>query len=183
MAKTYQPIQTMNTNLRVPPQNIDAEKALIGSIMVRPVGLNDIIDIIYPESYYVEKHRLIYQGMLELARKSEPIDLVSLSSKLREQSVLETIGGMAYLSELVSLVPASTNIEHYAHIVARKSTLRKLIAAGDTITQLGFDEGSELDEIMDQAEQSIMEITSNAGQGKKFVGIKEILPRSWESME
>ncbi len=173
----------MSSGLRVPPQNIDAEKALIGSIMVRPVALNDIIDIIFPESFYVEKHRLIYQGMLELARKSEPIDLVSLSSKLREQAVLETIGGMAYLSELVSLVPASTNIEHYAHIVARKSTLRKLIAAGDTITQLGFDEGSELDEIMDQAEQSIMEITSNAGQGKKFVGIKEILPKSWESME
>ena len=170
-------------HMRIPPQSIDAEKALLGSIMVRPVGLNDIIDLVAPEAFYVEKHRLIYQAMVELARKSEPIDLVSLSGKLKERGVLESLGGSTFLSELVALVPASTNIEHYANIVARKSTLRELIGAGDTITELGFDENTDLDEVLDRAEKEVTNVTSRAGQKKKFVGIKEILPKSWETME
>ena len=93
-------------NLRVPPQNIDAERALLGSIMLRPLGLNEIMDSIHADSFYVEKHRLMYQCMLELARKNEPIDLVSLTATLREQNWLDAIGGTAYLSELLGTVPS-----------------------------------------------------------------------------
>ena len=88
--------------LRVPPQHIEAEKALLGSIMIKPDSMNDVIDIITPSSFYVEKHRLAYQAMLDLFSKSEPIDLLSLSSKLEEQKKLEQVGGRSFLAELVN---------------------------------------------------------------------------------
>lgn len=172
------PIRT----LRVPPQNLDAEMALLGSIMLRPLGLNEIMDSVHPDSFYAEKHRLIYQCMLELARKNEPIDLVSMTAMLREQGMLDSVGGPSYLSELTSSVPTSTNIEYYANLVARKSTLRNLIAAGDEIAELGFDEANEIEEVLDAAEKRVMSVTSAVGRAQKFQGVKEILPDAWETI-
>ncbi len=168
--------------LRVPPQNIDAEMALLGSIMLRPLGLNEIMDSVSSDSFYVEKHRLMYQAMLELARKNEPIDLVSLTATLREQGILETIGGPAYLSELTGNVPTSTNIEYYANLVARKSTLRNLISAGDEIVELGFDEAKEIEEVLDAAEKKVMGVTSAVGRAQRFQGAREVLSDVWESI-
>jgi replicative DNA helicase len=162
--------------LRVPPQNIDAEMALIGSIMLRPLGLNEIMDVVHEDSFYVEKHRLIYQCMLELGRRNEPIDLISLTSTLREQGYLDSIGGPAYLSELVGNVPTSTNIEYYANLVSRKATLRNLIQAGDEIAESGFNEATELEEILDTAEKKVMSVTGQVGNSKKFESAKEVMP-------
>lgn len=172
------PIRT----LRIPPQNIDAEKALLGSIMLRPLGLNEIMDSVHPDSFYVEKHRLIYQAMFELARKNEPIDLVSMTAKLREHGYLDSTGGSAYLSELLSTVPTSTNIEYYANLVSRKSTLRHLIAAGDEVAELGFNEMEDIEDVLDQAEKRIMSVTSATGHTQKFQAMKEILPDTWETI-
>ena len=169
-------------SLRIPPQNIDAEIALLGSIMLRPLGLNEIMDLIYADCFYVEKHRLIFQAMQELAKRNEPIDLVSMSSNLRERGQLDSIGGAAYLSELISNVPSSTNIEYYANIVSRKNTLRSLIAAGDEIAEMGFDEMVELEETLDAAEKKIMAVTNVTGHSQKFQGIKEVLPGNWENL-
>lgn len=176
------PIPSPIRTLRIPPQNIDAEMALLGSIMLRPLGLNEIMDSVNSDSFYVEKHRLIYQSMTELARKNEPIDLVSLTAVLREQGNLEPIGGTGYLSELLSNVPSSTNIEYYANLVARKSTLRNLISAGDEIVEMGFDESHEIEEVLDAAEKKVMAVTGSVGRAQKFQGIQEILPDSWESI-
>lgn len=172
-----------NTIIRIPPQDIDAEKALLGSIMVRPVGIQDIMDIIRPESFYVEKHSMIYKEMLDLTNRGEPIDLVSLTTKLRERKVIDNIGGIDYLNELVTIVPASTNITHYADIVAKKSSLRGLISAGDDITELGYQEGQEIEEILDQAEKKILEVTNNSGRIQKFVTAREILPETYETIQ
>jgi replicative DNA helicase len=189
--KTKKPYSSQNTTssvpsplrtLRVPPQNIDAEMALLGSIMLRPLGMNEIMDSVFAESFYVEKHRIIYQAMLELARKNEPIDLISLTATLREQGYLDNVGGARYLSELLNNVPSSTNIEYYAQLVSRKSTLRNLIAAGDEIVELGFNESEEVEEVVDEAERKIMSVTSHIGRAQKFQGIREILPESWESI-
>jgi replicative DNA helicase len=95
------------TNLRIPPQNIESEKALLGSIMLKPDVLNDIIDILSHDSFYAEKHRIIYKTMLELFGKNEPIDILSMSSKLKEKKSLEQIGGRSYLAELVNIVPSA----------------------------------------------------------------------------
>jgi replicative DNA helicase len=169
--------------MRVPPQDNDAEKALLGSIMVRPVGIHDIMDTIQPGSFYVEKHGLIYKEMLELTSRSEPIDLVSITTRLRERKILETIGGIDYLNDLVSMVPASTNISHYADIVSRKSSLRGLISAGDDISELGYEESQEIESVLDQAEKMILNVTSNSGKVTRFISAREILPEVYETIQ
>ncbi|HQV64785.1 MAG TPA: replicative DNA helicase [Candidatus Paceibacterota bacterium] len=169
--------------VRIPPQDIDAEKALLGSIMVRPIGVHDIMDVIRPETFYVEKHGMIYKEMLDLINKGEPIDLVSMTTKLRERKVLETIGGVDYLQEIVAMVPASTNIGHYADIVSKKSSLRNLISAGDDVSEMGYMEGEEIEEVLDQAEKKILDVTNNAGRVKKFVTARDILPETYETIQ
>src|SRR5258708_6699861 len=100
--------KSFKSEVRIPPQNIESERALLGSIMLRPEAIYDVIDGMTAESLYVEKHRIIYRAMLDLHTKREPIDLLSLSSRLKEKKQLDMIGGRTYLSELVSTVPSST---------------------------------------------------------------------------
>ena len=108
------------TNTRIPPHNIDSERALLGSTMLRPEAIHEIMDTLRPEAFYSEKHRIIFQSMSELFQKNEPIDLLTLSARLTEKGQLDQIGGSNYLAELVNLVPSSANAEHYAEIVQKK---------------------------------------------------------------
>src|SRR3989338_10577130 len=117
---------TQKRNIRIPPQSLDSERAVLGSIMLRPGALYEIADQIAPESFYGEKHAIVFRTMLELNAKSEPIDLLSVSSKLKEKKVLEQIGCSSFLSELANSVPMSTNVKHYADIVQKKHLLRCL---------------------------------------------------------
>ena len=103
--------------LRIPPQNIDSEKALLGSIMLRPEAINEVFDIVFPKYFYMDKHKTIYRAMLSLYSKGDPIDLLSLTTKLKEKKELSKMGGSSYLTELVDFVPSSTNVKHYAKIV------------------------------------------------------------------
>ncbi|MFA6251621.1 MAG: replicative DNA helicase [Candidatus Paceibacterota bacterium] len=171
------------TKLRIPPQNIDAEKAILGSIMLRPGAIHEINDIITPDSFYASKHAQIYKIMLELSSRGEPIDILSLSHKLESKNSLEQIGGSSYLSELTNSVPASTNIKYYADIVNKKNILRKIIEAGDHISELGFNEEVEdVFDILDQAEKRMMGINSNTS-GQSFKSLKDSLPEAWERLE
>jgi len=168
---------------RTPPQNIDAERALLGSIMLRPVVLLEIVDSINEEDFYVQKHTLIFRAMIELSRVGDPIDLVSVAEKMQAMNILEQGGGISYLNDVANTVPNATNIEYYAKTVNGKSILRKLITAGDYVSSLGFEESEEVDAVLDRAEKKIFEITNNPNAGKKFVSIKDIIPRSWEKIE
>jgi replicative DNA helicase len=173
----------MKSQLRLPPQNIEAEKAVLGSIMLRPGVINEVADILTPDSFYSDKHRIIFKAMLELWGKSEPIDLLSMASKLKEQKRLETIGGKAYLADLTNAVPSSTNAKHYAEIVQKKHTLRNLIEAADSISEISFNEGEEhIDEVLDRAEKQIFAITSTP-KGQKFTHIEDTLPEVWSRLE
>ena len=167
---------------RVPPQSLDSEKALLGSIMIRPEAIFDIVDIVRPESFYAEKHRLIFGTMLELIAKSEPIDLISISTKLKEKKLLDQIGGNAYLAEIVNSVPSASNITHYAEIVYKKAILRNLIEAAAHIGELGFKEERELEHILEESEKKIYGIT-NISKGQKFSEIKDLLPETWERID
>ncbi len=169
-------------NLRIPPQNIDSEKAFLGSIMLRPEAMYDVVDTIDPGDFYTEKHRAIYQVMLALLNKNEPIDLLSVSSKLKERKQLEQIGGNSYLSELANSVPSSSNIAYYAGIVHKKSIMRKLIEAADHISELGFNEGNELETMLDEAEKKIFGVT-NFQKTQKFVHLKDTLTEAWERID
>lgn len=171
------------SNIRIPPQNIDSEKAVLGSIMLRPSAIHEINDIINPESFYVSKHAQIYKIMLELSSKGDPIDLLSVSHKLKEKGLLDSIGGNTYLTELTNSVPASTNIKYYADIVSKKHLLRRIIDAGTDISELGFkEEVEDVFEILDQAEKRMMNVNGNTS-GHKFTSLKDSLPEAWERLE
>ena len=113
----------VKSNNRIPPHDIDAEQATLGSIMLNPSAMNEIIDIIQPNTFYAEKHRIIFTVMVDLFSKNEPIDLLSLSSALKDKGQLEQVGGRTYLADLTNSVPASTNVKHYANIVYKKALI------------------------------------------------------------
>jgi replicative DNA helicase len=171
------------TSFRIPPQSVDSEKAVLGSIMLRPGAIHEINDIVGTDSFYAGKHSQIYKTMLELASKGEPIDIISVSHKLKDQGLIEQVGGANYLSELTNAVPSSTNIKHYAEIVSKKNLLRKIIEAGVDISELGFREDVEdVFETLDQAEKRMMGINNNAG-AHTFKSLKDSLPEAWERLE
>jgi replicative DNA helicase len=145
--------------LRVPPQALESEKALLGALMLRPEGMVDSVDVLSPDAFYAEKHRLIYAAMLKLWSKSEPIDVESVRANLADSKLLERVGGVPYIAELVSGVPAASNAKHYASQVQKKYMLRSLIDAGEYVAELGFDEAEELEETLDKAEKKIYEVT------------------------
>lgn len=169
-------------DLRIPPQSLEAEKALLGSIMIRPEVMHDVSDIIHDRSFYSDRHRLIWSTMLELHTKGIPIDLLSLSTRLKEKEIIEQTGGMNYLTEIVQGVPSSTNAKYYAEIVQKKYIMRDLITASEYVGELGFDESAELDELLDKAEKKIFEVTNFTGT-HKFVALKDTLTEAWERID
>ena len=176
-------VNRRKNELRIPPQSIESEKAVLGSIMLRKDALHEIEDVINPDSFYAGKHKIIFQAMLDLFLKNEPIDMLSLSTKLGEQKLLENIGGNQYLAEIVSVVPSSTNVKHYAEIVQKKYILRSLIEAADYVSELAFEEGDDhMDDILDMAEKRIFSVVSSP-KNQKFTSLKDALPEAWERLE
>lgn len=174
--------QTVTNRMRIPPQNLESEMAVLGSIMLRPEALYDIVDVLKPDSFYSEKHRVIYDSMMELFVKKSPIDLLSVSSKLKEKGWLDQIGGNTYLTEIVNVVPSSANIAYYAEVVQKKYMMRRLIEASDHISQIGYDETKELEEMLDGAEKKLFDVT-NFNTAHKFVAIKDELAEAWERLD
>lgn len=170
------------SQLRIPPQSIEAERALLGSIMLKPESMYDITDSISPDSFYVEKHRRIYKAMRDLFSKSEPIDVLSVGARLKANKDIERIGGSSYLTELVNAVPATANAHHYAALVQKAATLRSLIDTAEYIAELGFNEESDLEEVLDLAEKRMYEIT-NAPGVHKFTSMQESLGEAWERID
>ncbi len=169
-------------DLRIPPQSLEAEKALLGSIMIRPEVMHDVTDIVFERSFYSDRHKMIWSIMLELHNKGTAIDLLSVSSRMKEREMLEQAGGMSYLTEIVNSVPSSTNAKHYAEIVQKKHIMRDLITASEYVGNLGFDEAGELDELLDKAEKKIFEVTNFTGT-HKFIALKDTLGEAWERID
>jgi replicative DNA helicase len=171
-----------NNKLRLPPQNNESEKALLGALMIRPDGMLEAVDVLSADSFYSEKHRIMYRAMLALYTKNEPIDIESVRAKLADEGVLENIGGAPYLAELVSEVPAASNAKHYAEQVQKKFMLRSLIDAGEEVAELGYDEAGDIDETLDKAEKRVYEVTSSPTLSK-FTSLRETLKDAWERLE
>jgi replicative DNA helicase len=176
------PDNYIKEKVRIPPQNVEAEMALLGSIMLRPDSIYEVIDLVTPKTFYAERHGVIFDAMLDLFTKRTPIDLLSLSSRLKEKNQLDQVGGASYLTELVNTVPSSANIKHYADIVQKKFMMRRLIDASEYIAHLGFDEAAELEDTLDKAEKHIYDITSNGGV-HKFTAMKDELVEAWERLD
>jgi replicative DNA helicase len=169
--------------LRVPPQSLDSERAVLGSIMLKPGTLIEMADRLTPDSFYSDKHRKIYEAMLELSSRNEPIDLISLSHRLKEKKTLDSLGGSKYLTELTNAVPSSTNAEYYATIVEEKYLLRRLIESADKLAELGYDtQEMALEDILDTAEKEIFAISESPKRGK-YLALKDTLGEAWTRLE
>lgn len=166
--------------LRIPPQSLDSERALLGALLLKPDAIHDVADTVKGDSFYAEKHKLIYEAMRELTDRGDPIDLLSLSEKLQANGSLERVGGRAYLAELANAAPAPGNYAHYADLVARKHLLRSLIDTAHVITEQAYDEAQDTHAVLDEAEKAIMAIGNNIA-AHKFTGI-EFEP-AWERFE
>lgn len=167
---------------KIPPQNIEAEKSLLGAILIDKDAMIKIADEIDANDFYKNIHRYIYETMVELYSKNEPIDLLTLSARLEEKNQLEQIGGRSYLASLSTAVPTSSHIKHYADIVKKKSTLRKLLSASSKITALSYKEEDEIEKLLDDAQQELYGVTQTHLK-KSFTDIRTVLNDAFERLD
>lgn len=167
---------------RMPPQDIQAEQALLGSILLSSDALVAAQEYIRVEDFYRRAHRLIFEAMTALNEKQEVIDLVTLMSYLEERDQVEAVGGAAYLAELADTAPTAAHAEHYARIIEQRSILRRLIQASNDIISQSYDESADVEKLLDQAEQRIMEVSARKTRSG-FVKMQEVLNDSLEQIE
>lgn len=167
---------------KLPPQNIEAEAGLLGSILLDKDSLLKVGDRLSPNDFYEPKHQQIYQAMLDLFERNRPIDVLTISNRLREDGQLDQVGGSAYLTGLVNDVPSASHASHYGEIVQKTGTLRRLIKASEDIVQLGYQEGGEVDELLSQAEQKLFSV-SQQNIKQDITAIDEILDDSFERLD
>jgi replicative DNA helicase len=167
---------------RVPPQDLDTERALLGALMLSQSAIYEVADIVGVDSFYAGKHRVIFEAMLGLHGKGEPIDVVTLSAKLKERKQLQEIGGAGYLSELVGAAASPGSARHYAQTVQTKFVLRSLIGAADTIGELGFQEDRDVEVVLDEAQQAVFSVTQSP-MLRTFKDLKDELGPAMERIE
>lgn len=167
---------------RIPPHNIDAEQSVLGSMILDKEAIIMAGEIINGEDFYKEAHREIFDSILALYNRDEPVDLVTLSEELTQRQTLEAIGGITYLTSLSSAVPTTTNVKYYAKIVEEKSILRRLIKASSEILDKGYQAEEEVNQILDMAEKNIFDISQKKSQ-EGFSKIKEVLMESFNKIE
>jgi replicative DNA helicase len=167
---------------RLPPQSIDAEKSLLGSLMLDKDAIIKVADFLLPKDFYKKTHQNIYTAILELFEKDEPIDLLAVSNRLKDKNLLEEVGGNAYLTELINFVPTATHVVSYAKMVQKKRILRDLIHSSQEINSMGYDEEEDVDVLLDQAEQRIFSIAQGS-LTQNFVPIKDTLEDAFERID
>ncbi len=167
---------------KLPPQNVDAEQSLLGCLMLDKDAIVKVVDLVHPEDFYKGVHKDIYQAMFDLYEKSEPIDILSVSSRLKEKEQLTEIGGSSYLSSLINTVPTASHVGKYAKIVRHKKILRDLISASHEISSLGFDESEDIEVILDKAEKTVFDIGQRS-LTQAFTPMKDILPETFERLD
>ena len=168
---------------KIPPQNVEAEKSLLGAVLIDKEAMISVVDAIEADDFYKNAHQDIFETMTTLYNKNEPIDILTLSNKLSELGLLEKIGGRSYLAELSNTVPTASHIEQYATIIQRKATLRKLLGAADQIAKLGYQEDAEsVDNLLDEAQQHVFSV-SQKHLKKSFTDIRTVLNDAFERID
>jgi len=165
-----------------PPQNLDAEKSLLGAMLLDKDTLTQVIDVIRPEDFYDERHGLVFGAMRELYDGHKPIDLVTVTDVLTNQGKIEIVGGASKLAALSTGTPSAAHAVQYAEIVANKATLRRLISAASNIGEMAFREGRSLDETLDLAEQTLFNV-SRKHLKTSFIPVREVLTGTFERID
>ncbi len=168
--------------IKIPPQNIEAEQSVLGAMLIDEEAIGIALETLDVAWFYEDAHRIIYQTILELYNQRKNVDLITLSDRLRGDANLDRVGGLPYLSQLAEIVPTSANVEHYADIVKAKGILRNLIKNSTEIVNTCYAGGSDIDDIVDRAEELIFEI-SEIKHRQSAVNIKDLVKQSIEKID
>ncbi len=172
----------MESGQRLPPQSLEAEQSVLGSMLIEHQAILKAMEILVPSDFYREQHRTIFEAIIKLSDRGEAVDLVTVSEYLKQQGQMEAVGGMSYLATLSNVVPTAANVEYYAKIVQEKSILRSLIHAGTDIVRHGYAGNEEIESLLDAAEQIVFQIGQRRStQG--FSPIKEVLMETLTHIE
>ena len=167
---------------RVPPQDIMAEKSLLGAVMISGNAITDVLSIVRPNDFYDDKHQIIYEAMLNLYDQHKPIDLLTLTSELKTTKKLKDVGGAAYLTELSNFVPAASHAKAYAEIIEKASTRRRLIEAGTEIANKAYEDDANVGELVGAAEKKLFEVSDKVVKSD-YVAMDELLADAFDRIE
>ena len=167
---------------KIPPQSIDAEMSLLGAILIDDDVLADVSETVKPQDFYDKRHQLIFKSMMHLYEQHKPVDLLTLTEELKKTDNFETVGGSTYLTELTNYVPTAAHAASYAEIVAQKAVRRRLIKASGEISELGFDEETPTQEILEKAEAELFNVSDQTIK-QDLVSIETILDESFSRIE
>ena len=170
------------SRLNLPPHNLEAEESILSAVLFDNSTLLDLLDILTPDDFYHKHHQMIFTAISELFTDNQPIDLVTLTNRLQETNKLKQAGGAAYLASLVSSIPLAVNVKYYAKIVYDKACLRKLIKNSQSIVQRCFEDGGDVDEVIDFAESSVFEVSENKIK-PSFYPLSKIIDESLHAIE
>lgn len=168
--------------VKVPPHSIEAEESILGALLIDKDAISDVAEFLRPEHFYKDSHNRIYQSMLDLYQDREPIDLVTVSERLKKAKALTKIGGSAFLSSLANKVPTAAHSEHYGRIVKDNFTKRELITTSAQLTEMAFDDSGEINQLLDKAERSIFSL-SQQHLKQVFIPIKDALAESFDRLD
>ena len=160
--------------MKTPPHNLESEQCVIGSIIMEEETMVPVAEILDIEDFYIDAHKVIYESMLELNNERKPIDMVTVSNRLKEKGYLDQVGGVTYLTSITNMIPTTSNVKVYAEIVKKNSTLRKLIKASNDIISMGYEASDSLDDILNVAEKKIFDISQDR-MSEDFKPISEVL--------
>lgn len=176
-------LQTETSTIqKLPPHNIEAEQSLLGSLLIDKEAIIKIGDKTSPPDFYKTVHGMIFESMMELFAKHEPIDILTLSNRLSEKEQLEIVGGRSYLMSLANMVPTSAHVIQYSEIVQKNATLRRLIETAGHITELGYDQSEDIDKILDQVQKRVFAVSQKYLKGS-FVAIQDVLDKAFERID
>lgn len=168
-----------------PPQNIDAEESLIGSVLIEEKILVDIIDLVKPDDFYDPRNRIIFQTVVDLYSKNKQVDLLTVTNALTDKGQLEAVGGASRISDITAIIPTAAHASTYAEIVKEKAARRNLISAGEQIVKLGYEEEAdhETGELLELAEAEVYKVSQSGGRSDELVSLESILASSFDRIE
>ena len=167
---------------RIPPQSVEAEQSVLGAMLIEKEAIMKVMEILKPEDFYRESHRVIYQAVLSLANRSEAVDIITVTEQLRKDDKLEAVGGISYVTSLANAIPTAANVGYHARIIEEKALLRGLITTATHIAGMGYDANEEVEQILGQAEKMILGVAGRkAGPG--FTPIREIISKAMTKIE
>lgn len=167
---------------RIPPQSIEAEQSVVGSMLLDKEAIATATEILKPEDFYKEAHGAIFDAIVQIYNRSQPVDLITLSEQLKNTNILEEVGGVGYISDLANAVPSSSNVRYYAKIVEEKSLMRKLIRASSEILDRTYEGTEEVNDLIEMAEKRIFDI-SQGRSSEGFTPISQVLLEAFDKIE